>query len=96
MSSCKRTGDEHSEIEKKTVNNPFIVEKIPTFAESLFYMECNLSSEFPHLDPLTLDKCGFIDVMELYINTRKMQMERETQQENADKPKMIPATTNDW
>ena len=89
MPDCKRTGDEHSKIEKKTVNNPFAVEKIPTFAESLFYMECNLSSEFPHLDPLTLDRCGFIDVMELYINTRKMQMERGT-------PKMIPATTNDW
>lgn len=68
--------------------------RTPSLGESIFIMEYNLCQEYS-LDPITIDYLPFLTFMELYCNTRRVQIDLEEMEEN-DKKQLIPATTNDW
>ena len=57
-------------------------------------MQYNLCKEYA-LDPITIDNMPFLEFMELYCNTRMVQIDLEELEDNENNQRM-PATTNDW
>lgn len=71
--------------------------RTPTFSQTLFEIEYNLCHEYGALSPDMIDRMSYIEAIEMYAETRRVQIElnRIAEQEK-DMPKYIPATTNDW
>ena len=42
-------------------------------------LEYNLCKEFPSLTPLSIEKEGFYDIIDLYIDLRSLQIREETE-----------------
>lgn len=48
-------------------------------------LEYNLCKEFPSLTPLSIEKEGFYDIIDLYIDLRRLQIREETTMEKNTK-----------
>lgn len=73
--------------------------KPQTFSETLLILEYNLCQSYTALSPYSVDRMRYTEVMEMYGDLRRIQIELERQREienDPNRPKFIPATTNDW
>jgi hypothetical protein len=63
-------------------------------------VEYNLCKEYPALTPIMIDDMPYFEVMDLYIQTREIQIEQEKELDRVkaqgEVRNYIPATTNDW
>lgn len=63
-------------------------------------MEYNLCKEYPAFTPVMIDDMPYFEVMDLYIQTREIQIEQEKELDRVkaqgEVRNYIPATTNDW
>ena len=63
----------------------------------MFELEYNLCKEYPAMTPFELENTSFFEVIDLFIDTKKMQMRIEEIREEPKKEKVIrrPAG-DDW
>ena len=50
--------------------------------ESLFTMSHNLCKEYPALSPFAVDDMGYGDVVDLYVDVRRLQISQKKEMEN--------------